>query len=108
MDRNKKLWQSLELHSELNKELTLYQHLELLVEQTRIERQAFRHEIAELRALLRIHQIEADAIDSGLVRSDRILDRLLRYEQGKSGKLVKKGILIMPYRWRRKFRNALS
>lgn len=108
MNTKKKLWKNLKLHSELNPELTLHHHIELLIEQMRIERHAFQQEIDELRKLLQVHQINDNTVESGITRSDLILDRLLRYEQGRSGTLVKKGIHILPYRWRRKFRNAMS
>lgn len=107
MDTKKKLWRNLKLHTELNPELTLHHHLELLIEQMRIERHAFQQEIDELRKLLQAHKINDNTVESGINRSDKILDRLLRYEQGRSGKLVKKGIHMLPYRWRRKFRNAM-
>ncbi|MDX6020469.1 hypothetical protein SIL08_09300 [Scandinavium sp. V105_16] len=108
IDDNNKFWQSFMPTTELDQDLTLNHHLALLIEQTRIERRAFEQEIAELRALLGAHNIDADSIESALIRSDKILDTLLRYGQGHSGKLVSQGLHIMPYRWRRKFRNAMS
>ncbi|MGV0243250.1 hypothetical protein ACVEIO_023970 (plasmid) [Klebsiella aerogenes] len=107
MGAKKKLWQNLNLHSEMNPEFTLNDHVELFIEQVVIERKAFMQEISDLRLLLQQNHIDAEAIKTGLERSDLVLDKLLRYQQGKCGKLVKKGIHIMPYRWRRKVRNAL-
>ncbi|MGG8041417.1 hypothetical protein ACU637_21285 [Klebsiella aerogenes] len=108
MDRKKRLWQNLKLHSDLHPELTIEHHFELLIEQIRVERYAFSQEIKELRELLQKNNVSFESIESGLSRSDAILDKLLRYQQGKSGKLSGKGILVMPYRWRRKVRNTLS
>jgi hypothetical protein len=62
----------------------------LFIEQMQIERHAYVHEIAELRALLDVHNIDADIIESGLDRSDKILDTLLHSGHGESGQLVKK------------------
>jgi hypothetical protein len=108
MDDNNKTWESFMLGTELHQDLTLNHHLALAIEQIRIERLAFEQEITDLRALLGTHNIDDDSIESAFIRSDKILDTLLRYGQGQCGKLTSQGLHIMPYRWRRKFRNAFS
>lgn len=107
MDK-KNFWERFELHFELKPDLTVSHHMALFIEQTQIERHAYENEVAELRALLDVHNIDAGIIESGLDRSDKILDTLLRYGQGESGKLVKKGLLVLPYSWRRKYRKSLK
>lgn len=108
MGVKKKIWENLNLHSEMNSEFTLDHHVELFIEQVVIERKSFMQEVAELRLLLQQNNIDAESIKTGLERSDLVLNKLLRYQQGKCGKLVQKGIHNMPYRWRRKLRNALT
>lgn len=108
MNKENKFCKSGVLRSESNPKLNLNHHIVLFIEQTRTERRAFEQEIAELRALLAVHGINADEIESALLRSDKILDTLLRYQQGDIGKLTRKGLLIFPYSWRRKYRNAMS
>lgn len=108
VDKENKFCKRCMLRFDLNPGLSVNHHIVLVNEQTRIDFWAFGQEIAELRALLSAHGINADEIESAFPRSDKILDTLLRYQQGASGKLTRKGLLIFPYSWRRKYRNAMS
>ncbi|WP_455425495.1 hypothetical protein [Dryocola sp. LX212] len=107
-ERKVQLWESLYDPSQAAPELKLNHHLALILEQVRVERLACFKEIAELRALLDDKHIAHDNVEPWIHRSDKVLDTLLRYKLGKSGKLVKEGMLTMPYRWRRKFRNGIA
>ncbi|MED7793096.1 hypothetical protein TB147_17445 [Klebsiella aerogenes] len=108
MDKKVEFLERFSLHSELSKDLTIIHHFMLWVEQTRIEHLARMAEIETLRILLKENGVDATMVESWLDRSDRILDKLLRYKQGKCGKMVDKNLLIMPYRWRRKYRAILN
>lgn len=108
MEKQAQLWDSLYEHSQMVPELKLNHHIALILEQVRVEHMACLKEIAELRALLEDNHIAHDDVEPWINRSDKVLDTLLRYKLGKSGKLVKEGMLTMPYRWRRKFRNGIS
>lgn len=108
MDSIPDFLESLSLHSELATDLTTNHHFMLWIEQTRIEHLACMSEIEMLRILLKENGIDTTMVESWLDRSDYILDKLLRYKQGKCGKLVEKKLLIMPYRWRRKYRGIVT
>lgn len=88
----------------IDSELTSKQRLALLAEQALIERMSCLQEIDALHTLLRNNNISTDDIVGWVERSDSILDKLLRYELGKCGKLVRRKIRFMPFSWRRKFR----
>lgn len=85
-------------------ELSFEQLLALLAEQALVERLSCLQEIKALRTRLELNNIRCDDIENWVIRSDNILDKLLRYKLGKCGKLVKQKKLITPYSWRRKFR----
>ncbi|WP_370612214.1 hypothetical protein [Klebsiella aerogenes] len=108
MSARNDFFEHVSFHTELKTELTLNHQIDLLIEQVRIERWALEMEVSELRKLLDAHKVCTHAIDSASVRSDKVLDKLLRYELGRSGKYVKRGLHIMPYRWRRKLRKIFQ
>ena len=108
MDTMPYFLEKLSLHSELSPELTVNHHFMLWIEQNRIEHLACMSEIEMLRRLLMENGIDTTMVESWLDRSDHILDKLLRYKQGKCGKMMDKKQLIMPYRWRRKYRKILT
>lgn len=96
------------IKSTTDNELPRERFLDLIVEQALIERMACLQEIQALRMQLQLNNVDSEKIPDWTHRSDKILDKLLRYKLGEHGKLVKNGILIMPYSWRRKFRNLLK
>lgn len=108
MDKLPEFLERLSLHSELSTDLTINHHFMLWIEQARIEHLACMSEIEMLRILLKENDIDTTMVESWLDRSDYIMDKLLRYKQGKCGKMVEKNLLIMPYRWRRKYRAILK
>ncbi len=89
-------------------ELSPTQRRALLLEQLSIERKACLREISALRNLLQQQGIDDTHITSWLPQSDSILDTLLRYGLGKSGKFSRTRLLYRPWSWRRKCRNHFS
>jgi hypothetical protein len=80
----------------------------LLMEQLTIERQVCLQEIADLRQLLQLNDIDDSVITNWQQRSDTILDRLIRYGKGVCGKHSMERTLFRPWGWRRRCRNHFS
>ncbi|MEL4015254.1 hypothetical protein [Dryocola clanedunensis] len=88
-------------------DLSINEHIKLIIEQGKIERIALLTEIKDLRDRLSFYGISDNDISSWVENSDDLMDKLLRYELGYCGKLFKSKKFFLPYTFRRRTRKKL-